>query len=323
MIYLRLFVMIALWLLSAACIAPVQMTGEQTAASPRSLRVALLPITDVVPFYVAQQEGYFADAGLDAVPVPVSSGAERDTVVQAGAAECELTDIHGVVLTNARNANDLRIIATARQATSVQPLFFMLSSPASGIERTEQLAGANIGISENTVIDYWNDRILESAGVDPTSVTRTNVPQIPVRLELLLNNQLDAVVLPDPLASFARLQGARSVVDDTIRPEIAVSVLACREDAIAQQPEAIAAFVSGWDRAVDAINADPSAFSNVLIENTRVPEPLQDRYLLPSFPVQKIPSEAQVEDVVWWALDKGLIETSLSYSETVDPSFRQ
>jgi NitT/TauT family transport system substrate-binding protein len=81
--------------------------------------------------------------------------------------------------------------------------------------------------------------------------------------------------------------------------------------------------LAGWDKAVDLINADSEAYRNVLIENTRVPEPLQDKYALPSFPVQQIPDPAQVQDVVDWALDRGLIDRPLTYDQVVDPSFRQ
>lgn len=310
---------LVLWM-SAACVAPVQPTGT---AAAQSLAVALLPTTDVVPFYVAQEIGAFTANGLEAKAVPVSSAAERDTVIQTGAADCEMTDVQGVVLTNARQAQPLRIIATARQADADQPLFFLLSAPESGIATPADLAGANIGTSENTVIDYWFDRVLAAAGVDLANVTRTNVPQLPVRLELLLNKQLDAAILPDPLASLAQLQGATLVVDDTILPEAALSVLVCRADVIAERPAAVAAFLAGWDQAVEAINADPAAYSDILIETARVPEPLQGQYTLPTFPVKQIPSEAQVQDVVDWAVAKGLIDAAPAIDQLIDPTFRQ
>jgi NitT/TauT family transport system substrate-binding protein len=325
----RLLISVGVLTLVAGCVSPVsapignpdsdQSMGDEHAP----LSVAVLPITDVVPFYVATQEGYFADAGIEVELIPVSSGAERDTVVQTGAAECALTDINGVVLTNAGNANALKIISTARQASSEQPVFFLLASPQSGIASPDQLAGATIAISENTIIDYWNQRMLASAGVDPADVEMTNVPAIPVRLELMLSGQVDAAILPDPLASLAQLQGATLVLDDSSNPDIGVSVIVCRQDAIDAHPASIEALVNGWDQAVEAINADPDAFRNVLIENTRVPEPLQDKYTLPQFAVQAIPSEAQVQDVVDWATGKGLIDTSLSYEEVVDDSLRQ
>jgi NitT/TauT family transport system substrate-binding protein len=307
-------------LLMAACVAPL--AAPPIVAPAKTVRVALLGITDVVPFYVAQQEGLFTAQELTAEAVPVSSGAERETVVQSNAADCEMTDIHGVVLTNATNAQPLRIVATARQATADQPLFFLMAAPGGQVTDVSQLAGANIGVSENTIIDYWNDRMLAALSVDGASVTRTNVPQLPVRLELLMAGQLDAAILPDPLASLARLQGATPLADDTLRPDIAVSVLACRADFIAAQPEAMAAFVAGWDAAVEAINADPAAFRNILIETARVPAPLQDSYTLPPFPAPQIPTPEQVQDVVDWALDKGLIQTALGYDQVVDTTFR-
>jgi NitT/TauT family transport system substrate-binding protein len=314
--------------LLTSCVSPgAPASGDAGAVDPMNdalapLSVAVLPITDVVPFYVAAQEGYFRDAGIEIELIPVSSGAERDTVVQTGAAECALTDINGVVLTNAGDANPLKIISTARQASSEQPVFFLLASPQSGITTPDQLQGATIAISENTIIDYWTDRMLDSVGLDPAAIEQTNVPAIPVRLELILSGQVDAAILPDPLASLAMLRGAPLVLNDASNPEIAVSVIVCRQDAIDAHPASIDALIAGWDQAVQAINADPEAHGNVLIENTRVPEPLQGQYTLPQFAVESIPSENQVQDVVEWSVGQGLIETSLTYLQVVDPSHR-
>lgn len=321
-----LLVALMAWMITA-CTASIQpdatQPSSQASATLKHLRVALLPTTDVVPFYVAQSLGAFSANELDAEAIPVSSAAERDTVIQTHAADCEMTDVQGIVLTNAREAQPLRIIATARQATVEQPLFFLLGAPDGTVTSAGDLAAANIGTSENTVIDYWFDRVLGAAGVDLADVTRTNVPQLPVRLELLLNNQLDAAILPDPLASLAQLQGAPLILDDTTLPDAAISVLACREDVIAQQPDAVSAFLAGWDQAVTAINDDPATYADILIETARVPEPLQGQYSLPQFPVEAIPSDAQVEDVVSWALEKGLIDAPVTVDQLIDARFRQ
>jgi len=160
------------------------------------------------------------------------------------------------------------------------------------------------------------------SGVSADDVTLTSVPQIPVRLELLLNDQLDAAVLPDPLASLAQLQGATVVLDDTMLPQVGVSIIACRKDVIDERTADIKALVASWDQAVAAINADPAKYQDILIENTRVPEPLQGQYALPSFPEEALPSEAQVVDVVNWAMRKGLIDEPLVYDQVVDSTLR-
>lgn len=153
----------------------------------------------------------------------------------------------------------------------------MLSAPNSPIRTADQLAGANIGIAEKTLIEYWHNRVLTAAGVGASSTARTNVPQFAVRLELLLNNQLDAAILPDRLASLAQLPGAHRVVDDAILPAASLSVLA--------RPDAIQAFLVGWGQAVKAINAAPADYQEILVANARVPEPLQADYTLPPFAV--------------------------------------
>lgn len=305
----------------AACTA-VQPAAPAADVAP-SVRVALLPTTDVVPFYVAQAQGYYADAGVNVELTPVASAAERDTVVQTGDAQCEMTDLHGVVLTNAAGALQLRAVSSVLAATPEQGQFFLLASAQSGVATPDGLAGKTIAISENTIIEYWLDRMLAEHGLAPDQVRKTNVPQLPVRLELLLSGQVDAAILPNPLAALAQLQGAALVADDTVRPDLGLSVLVCRQDAIEGNRAAVEGLVAAFDRAVEAINADPTQFNDILIQQARVPEPLQGQYQLPVYPVQGLPSAEQVQDVVDWAVEKGYISAPLSYEQVVDGSFRR
>ncbi len=305
------------FLLLAGCTVPA------SPQEPKTLKIGVLPITDVVPAYVAQEQGYYADEGIEVELVPVASGAERDSLIQAGGIDGELNELITTILTNAGSETKVRVVTTARRPFPDGPLFFILSSPGSGITSAEQLKGVAIGISENTVIEYVTDRVLQRQGFQPDEVVFTNVPRIPVRLELLLNDQLKAAVLPDPLASLAQMQGARVVLTDNVYPEASLSVLSFREDILKDRPNTVRAFLRAWDRAVADINADPRKFRNLLIEKARVPEPLQDRYDLPSFPEKELPSEAQVEDVIDWALEKGLISQPMRYEEVVDPAFRR
>jgi NitT/TauT family transport system substrate-binding protein len=301
-------------LLLTACVAlPTAPQAEST-----RLRVAVLPITDVIPFYVAQSAGYYEERDIDVELIPVASGSERDTLLQAGQADCVLNEVLGTILFNAGEGEELRVVATALRAFPKVAHFYLLASPQSGITSVDELPGRTIAIAENTIIAYWTDRLLARAGIDPASVERTGVPRIPVRLELLMNGQVDAAVLPDPLGSLAILGGAPLLLDDTVAPELGVSVISCRVTVLTEQPNTVRALLAAWDAAVEAINADPQRFRNVLTDNTRVPDPLQDRYDLPPFPVQEIPTAAEVGDVVNWALETGLISEALPYERIVE-----
>jgi NitT/TauT family transport system substrate-binding protein len=301
-------------LLMTACVAlPTAPQAEST-----RLRVAVLPITDVIPFYVAQSAGYYEEREIDVELIPVASGSERDTLLQAGQADCVLNEVLGTILFNAGEGEELRVVATALRAFPDVAHFYLLASPQSGITSVDELPGRTIAIAENTIIAYWTDRLLARSGIDPASVERTGVPRIPVRLELLMNGQVDAAVLPDPLGSLAILGGAPLLLDDRVAPELGLSVISCRASVLAEQPNTVRALLAAWDTAVEAINTDPQRFRNILTDNTRVPEPLQDRYDLPPFPVDELPTAAEVEDVVNWALETGLINEGMSYEEIVE-----
>ena len=58
--------------------APVQNVG--------TLKIAVLPIIDTLPMYVAEAEGLFAKHGVTVEFIPVASAPERDQLLAAGQA---------------------------------------------------------------------------------------------------------------------------------------------------------------------------------------------------------------------------------------------
>jgi NitT/TauT family transport system substrate-binding protein len=292
--------------------------GSQESAQP--LRMALLPVLDVLPFHVAEQNGYFDQTGVQVELVPVKSAQERDSLMQAGQVDGMLTDLLSPVLFNQAEAQ-VKAVRTARQAYSDAPMFHILAAPGSSIASPEDLAGVEIGIAENTVIEYLTDRMLEAAGLAPERIATREVSAIPVRFELLVNGEIPAANLPDPLASGAIAAGAVLVVDDSTVPELSQSILAFRTETLESSPEAVGRFLKAWEMAVDEINANPAAYHDLLVDKGRVPPSIQGTFEMPPFPEAKVPSPEQLADVVEWALAKGLIEADVPYDRMVDDSF--
>ena len=67
--------------LESPLVTPAAATGEQE-APVESLRIGLLPILDVIPVHIAQQNGYFDQVGLKVELIAVKSAQERDTLMQ-------------------------------------------------------------------------------------------------------------------------------------------------------------------------------------------------------------------------------------------------
>lgn len=285
-----------------------------------TLRMAVLPVLDTLPMHVAAEQGYFEEAGVQVELIPVASAPERDQLISAGEADGMLNEIVSTLFYN-QDQVEVQIVRTAREATPRAPLFRILASGTSGITEPDDLKGAEIGISEGTVIEYITDRLLEEEGFTAEEINKLPVPKIPDRLALLGSGELQAAVLPDPLSELAVQNGARVVLDDTRHPQYSLSVIAFRSEIIQEHPEAVRSFLEAVERAVTAINQNPDRFAQTMIDRELVPPPVAGKYRVNPFPLAAVPSRAQWVDALDWALEKGLLDREVDYSASVRKEF--
>ena len=312
-LFIRMFGL-ALIVFIAAC------SPQAQSSDPVKLRIAVLPILDALPMYVAQANDYFESRGVEVEFIPVGSAAERDQVMAAGQADGMINDLVSTILYN-QDTTQIQIVSFARTATPEFPQFRILAAKDSGISAVDDLKGVEIGISEGSVIEYTTDRLLEAEGFSPLEIVTIAVPSIPIRMSLLDSGELNAANLPDPLASLAIQGGAVAIVDDSSHPEFGNSVISFRKAVIDANPEAVRGFLAAVNQAVQEINADPEKWDELLTEQSLVPAPLIGSYKIPTFPSGTLPSEAQWADVVEWSLEKGLISAIVSYNESVNADF--
>jgi NitT/TauT family transport system substrate-binding protein len=295
--------------------------GQLGATSqPVKLKMALLPIIDALPMYVAQEQGYFKEQGLEVEFIPVGAAAERDQVIAAGQADGMINDLVSTVLYN-KDQPQIEIVSFARVATPESPMYRILASSDSGINSVDGLKGVEIGISEGTVIDYTAHRLLEAEGLTPDEIKTIAVPRMDLRMSLLESGELKAANLPDPLSSLAIQAGAVPILDDTKHPEYGNSVISFRNSVIENNPEAIQGFLAALDKAIQDIKANPTQWQNLLTEQKLVPAPLIGSYEVPPFPSGSIPSEAQWADALAWAKENGLVDKDLPYQGSITADY--
>jgi len=311
---------LSIMLLAGCGIEDTASTLEESTSQPKTLKMAVIPVMDILPFHVAKQNGYFEQAGVNVELVPVKSAQERDTLMQTAQVDGMLTDLLSPVLFNQQEAQ-ITVVRTARKVYPDSPLFSILARPGSSVVSPQDLAGVEIGTAQNTVIAYITDRMLEAAGLAPGQIASQEVSAIPVRFELLINGEIPAATLPDPLASGAVAAGAVPVVDDTTVPDLSQSILTFSVDTLESQPDAVRRFLRAWEMAVEELNDNPEAYNELLIEEGRVPESIQGTFRMPPFPSASVPTPEQLADVVSWAMEKGLIDADIPYERMVDDSY--
>lgn len=307
-----LTILLVLIILLTAC-TPTAGIEKETV----TLRIAVLPIIDTLPLFVAQQEGLFAKQGINVEFIPVASASERDQLLAAGQADGTINETLAVMLFN-KESIQMQAVRYALRPTQGHGHFFIIASGQSGITSVDGLKGVEIGISQGTVIEYVTERLLQAEGFTPDEIKTIAVPKIPDRMSLLASGELKAGVLPDPLASLVVGQGGVIVADDSNHPEYGFSIISFRKDVIEANPEAVKGFLAALEDAIALLNVDPTKYKNVLSEQKLVPPPLLGSYQPPLFPSAGVPTEEEWNDVLNWAKNKGMLTTDVSYADSVN-----
>jgi NitT/TauT family transport system substrate-binding protein len=299
--------------------APEAEPAAQVQKEAVTLKIAVLPIIDALPMFVAEEEGLFAKHGVSVEFIPVASAPERDQILAAGQADGTINETLAVMLFN-KESIQMQAVRYALRPAEGHGHFFIIASGKSGITSVDELKGVEIGVSQGTVIEYATERILQAEGFSADEIKTVAVPKIPDRMALLASGELQAGVLPDPLASLVIGQGGVIVADDSKYPEYGFSIISFRKDVINADPNAVRAFLAAVEEAIALVNADPAKYKSVLSEQKIVPPPLLETYQTPPFPAAGIPTQAEWLDALNWLKEKGALTVDVSYADSVNGS---
>ena len=289
-------------------------------ANTEPLTVGLMRIDDSFPFYVAEQEGLFEKHNVAVELQNFSNARDLSTALQGGELDALMTDtvVTGLSI---KGGADVRIVAMALGAVPEEGRFLVISAPDSGISAPEQLAGKNVAISNNTMMDYLIDQFEKELGLE--NMTTVNMPDLMLRTTTLLEGKdIDAAILPDPLAAFAVAEGANIVIDDTkLGENLSQSVVVVTKENIDDNRAQVEAMLAAYNEAIALINDNPDKYRTFALECANVPEALAETYPTPTFTANCVPTEAQIARVNDWLVEKELLAEPYDYEQMVEDSF--
>ncbi|MDI6871038.1 MAG: MetQ/NlpA family ABC transporter substrate-binding protein [Bacillota bacterium] len=304
----------------AACLL-VLLAAVPALAADQTIRVGFMPAEDELPLWVAEKEGLFAREGVKVELVNFASAIERDTALQAGQVDGVNGDLVAIIL-NARAGVKAAVTSISLGVTPREGRFAIFSAPKSPIRTVADLKGVEIGVSFNTIQDYVTDQLLLDGGLKPREIRKVGVPKVPIRFQMLMNGQIQAAALPDPMGALAEAQGAHLVASDTeARRNLSPIVYFFTRKALKEKSEAFDKFYRAYREAVKRINADPEKYRPLLVEKARIPEQIKDTYPMLRYPMPALPTKAEWQDVVEWMMAKKLIEGPYRYEDFMEDRF--
>ena len=287
--------------------------GGASDGASMSMKIGTLQTEDSLPFWIAEAEGFYGDAGVQAEIITFQSAQELSTAFAAGEIDGAMTDAQ-VSAALAASGTPVNLAWVTLGATPDQGRFGIMTCPDSGIESLSDLAGKGIGVGSNTVPEYVMDKLMEAAGVPDDQIVGEEIKKLPVRYESMANNQVAAAALPGSLLALGEANGMVLLADDTEGDNISQSVFAVRQSWIDDGGEkALDAVRTAWNAAVEAVNADPESFRALLVEKASLSEVVADTYPISTYPEAALPTSDMVDPVLAWMRDKGYLTADVAY----------
>ena len=281
------------------------------ASSGKPVVIGALPSIDVMPMVIADEQGFFKAHGITFKLELFKSSKDRDAAFQAGQLDGMCCDLMSLAIY--QNAGiDLRATGMTEGE------YLLVAGKSSGITDVAGLKGKSVAISEKTLIEYNLDRMLDVAGLKPEDVTKTAVPAVPTRLELLNGGKVDAAVLPEPYGTFAIADGGVKLSSATgigLYP----SIIGMEKKTIDTRHADLAAFYAAYAEGVDYLNAHPvSEYEDLVIKTVGYPENMKGKIVLPTFHQSRLPKDDELQAAIDWAAAKGLGPADLKPAALVD-----
>ena len=229
-------------------------------ADSLALKVGVMPTLDCMPLFVAKERRLFDTLGVDVRLRMRKAQMDIDTALIGGSVEGAVSDSVRVARMRSRGTA-LTEVGTTN--TSWQ----LVGNRSARLKEVKQLGDKMVAMTRYSATDFLTDHVL--TGVKTTAtVYRVQINDVPLRLQMLLNNEMDALWLPEPQATTAREHG-HTVLWNTEKHNLWLGRVVFRDKALgdARVKKQIDVFKQAYNMACDSLNQrGVSAYADLLIK---------------------------------------------------------
>ena len=212
-----------------------------------ALKVAVLPTLDCLPIYLAEDHQLF-DTAVDIRLKLFTAQMDIDTALANHRVEVAVSDLVRVERLK-KQGDSLRYI------TSTNAYWQLVTNRNARILDLKHLDDKMLAMTRYSVTDLLGDLAVDSGKLKSERVFRIQINDVNVRLKMLENNEMDALILTEPQAAMARML-KHKVLMDTRKLDMEMGVIVVQREGMNGENRAkqLRAFMRGYNKACDSIN---------------------------------------------------------------------
>lgn len=213
-----------------------------------ALKIAVMPTLDCLPMLVARQYNLYDSLGADIRLKFYSAHIDCDTALLNDRVEGTVTDL---VRAERMMMKGKKLI----YCTATDAYWQLVSNRNSRVKDLKQMDDKMMAMTRYSVTDMLGDYAIDSVKLDGERVYRVQINDVRVRLQMLHNNEMDAMPLTEPQASEA-LAAKHKLLLDSRKIDWKMGAVVFRDiikgDSARERQYDV--FVKAYNMACDSIN---------------------------------------------------------------------
>lgn len=301
--------------------------GEDTSTSASAsaggntkIKVAVVPVADVMPMYLGVSQGIFEKHGLEVEIMQSGGAAAAVPLLLNGEVQFAYGGFQPIV-TAASQGVPISIVSggIARAETPETDIAAIVVKADSPLESMKDLPGHTLAVNALRGGPEFATRVaLDKAGLDSNGVTYVEVP-LPETIETLQQGRVEAAYVPEPFRTQAIAAGLKVIgapIYESV-PAGSTSAYFSSKQYIGENAKVLANFRAALTEATAYAKDNPDAARAQLVEVAKIPAEVADQINLPNFDAEL--SEDSLQDTITRLKALGWIDTEPSLNDLVAP----
>lgn len=217
-------------------------------ADSAALKVGVTPTLDCMPVFLAKEHHLFDTLGVDIRPKLFTAHLDIQDRLEKGKLEAGFTDL-------VRAERMMKRGTPLYYVTATNTYWQFITNRKSRIKELRQLTDKMVAMTNHSVTDMLAQMCVDSVKLKQTDVFRVPINDVYVRLSMLQNNEMDAMLMTEPQATTARLY-KNPVLMDTRKIDLRMGAIVMRERVMSDQnrKKQLDAFLKAYNMACDSLN---------------------------------------------------------------------
>lgn len=294
---------------------------------PVSLKVVILPFISFAPYWIAQDDGYFAEQGLQVELIDMTNQSDTLPAMLGGQVDVTSGQVYAAMFNAAAKDSAVKIVADKGYidpaACENIALIGRKGRFQEGDLQADELKDSRMTIVPASWNEYYLEKLLAARNLTNTAASNA-VLGSPNVFEAMNAGQVDLTVQNEPWvtrlveAGHVRLTPGIS----KLMPNSESAVMLYGAKLLGDNADVGRRFMIAYLKAVRAYNQGKTAHNiEILSKYTKLPKELLQRMCWPALHPDGVINTESVLDFQNWAVGKGIVKTPATAAQLFDTSF--